>query len=938
MANNLNTQQEYSESRRIIRQAQRDDQLVLCVGAGVSINSGMPSWGKAIGEIQKHLKINGNLDYLAIPQYYYNLRGKNDYNSLMRKVFKYGERLSTNELHKLIMRFNSTSIITTNYDNLLEQAAEENGEIVQVISCDSDLPYRSAGKELIKMHGDFEHDNFVLKEDDYSHYSSNFKLIENYIKSIIGSKVVLFIGYSFSDPDLRQIFSWVKDILGNNVRRAYLIDPVNEYDSGLESYYRNWGINVIFSKALNKDGSDSIESRLAGTLNWLLESENLNVLGRINDTLKDYKNLNYVYEKYITQVFEKENVDLKNNCLVGKDEKSKKALNKLFSWSDEVEKNAAVSILEILKRSSIKGISRKQNTIFIPHKKIENWQSALEQFDYQKLIELKKENDIYLSENNPLGYLIQAIISYYLTDYVDAYNYLKRASQHLYHYHMYEYYFISQLNRERIGKIILKDYSVSSNIRCKVKREIAAINLEKTVDAIPHLNENNFLRDILHSRYLYELFQDVYEKSQSTKAEANTYSIGLESPPAYQQLRETMEDFWKFEQRNYIIPRTQDFFIYRMYIHHILLSTLQPDKEEKFINLFSVTNRHAPCITKFDLHIMLQYMNPGEWENDEIRRYLYAPIKLDDKAQDYLNTITQNLSSLSKNTNLDDMYWHLIIICGYIQLSPKVVETILNSFIDRYSLYNFVTNMNSITMFIKNIIDQKLYSKKVAEFSIKLLDLIFEKSIEEKKEDLTNIVISLRNILYHSKMKYKNFSLLKELNRNNLLKSIVRIYDVCDLPTQKKIKELFETYEFKKSILDWQLYQDLVIYNIIPPLQNVEDEILAEYSNNPNLDKKAMRIVLLNLCLNQKELYRMKIEKIFEEDGTKDEKWVINPKEYNYKDFSINWLKHYNAPLIRKLSENKDINKSIRNCFIEAYGERKLDSELMDIYFHYFAK
>lgn len=938
MANNLNTQQEYSESRRIIRQAQRDDQLVLFVGAGVSINSGMPSWRKAIGEIQKHLKINGNLDYLAIPQYYYNLRGKNDYNSLMRKVFKYGERLSTNELHKLIMRFNSTSIITTNYDNLLEQAAEENGEIVQVISCDSDLPYRSAGKELIKMHGDFEHDNFVLKEDDYSHYSSNFKLIENYIKSIIGSKVVLFIGYSFSDPDLRQIFSWVKDILGNNVRRAYLIDPVNEYDSGLESYYRNLGINVIFSKALNKDDSDSIESRLESTLNWLLESENLNVLGRINDTLKDYKNLNYVYEKYITPVFEKENVDLKNNCLVAKGEKSKKALNKLFSWSDEVEKNAAVSILEILKRSSIKGISRKQNTVFIPHKKIENWQSALEQFDYQKLIELKKENDIYLSENNPLGYLIQAIISYYLTNYVDAYNYLKRASQHLYHYHMYEYYFISQLNRERIGKIILKDYSVSSNIRSKIKQEVNTINLEKTVNVIPHLNENNFLRDILHSRYSYELFQDVYEKGQSTKAEANTYSIGIETPPAYQQLRETMEDFWKFEQRNYIIPRPQDFSIYRMYIHHILLSTLQPDKEEKFINLFSVTNKHAPCITKFDLHIMLQYMDLEEWENDEILRYLYAPIKLDDKAQDYLNTITQNISSLSKNTNLDDMYWRLIIICGYIQLSSKVVETILNSLIDRYSLYNFVTNMNGITMFIKNIIEQKLYSKKVAEFSIKLLDLIFEKNIEEKKEDLTNIVISLRNILYRSKMKYKNFSLLKELNRNNLLKSIVRIYDVCDLTTQKKIKELFETYEFKKSISDWQLYQDLVIYNIISPLQNVEDEILAGYSSNPNLNKKSMRIVLLNLCLNQKEFYRMRIEKIFEEDGTKDEKWVINPKEYNYKDFSINWLKHYNVPLIRKLSENKDINKSIRNCFIEAYGERKLDSELMDIYFHYFAK
>ena len=148
----------------------------------------------------------------------------------------------------------------------------------------------------------------------------------------------------------------------------------------------------------------------------------------------------------------------------------------------------------------------------------------------------------------------------------------------------------------------------------------------------------------------------------------------------------------------------------------------------------------------------------------------------------------------------------------------------------------------------------------------------------------------------------------------------------------------FETKNRLKSALNFEKMREFgVIVRTNAAFASI-DEILAEYSNNPNLDKKAMRIVLLNLCLNQKELYRMKIEKIFEEDGTKDEKWVINPKEYNYKDFSINWLKHYNAPLIRKLSENKDINKSIRNCFIEAYGERKLDSELMDIYFHYFAK
>ena len=93
------------------------------------------------------------------------------------------------------------TIITTNYDHLIEQSAEDNGVFLQVISQDIDLPYRKAGKELIKMHGDFEHDNFVLKEDDYLHYHKNFKLIENYVKSLIGTKTILFIGYSLNDRE-----------------------------------------------------------------------------------------------------------------------------------------------------------------------------------------------------------------------------------------------------------------------------------------------------------------------------------------------------------------------------------------------------------------------------------------------------------------------------------------------------------------------------------------------------------------------------------------------------------------------------------------------------------------------------------------------------------------------------------------------------------------
>ena len=46
MNNNLLNQ--YTESKRIIRQAMDEYQLVLFVGAGASIASGMPSWSEAI--------------------------------------------------------------------------------------------------------------------------------------------------------------------------------------------------------------------------------------------------------------------------------------------------------------------------------------------------------------------------------------------------------------------------------------------------------------------------------------------------------------------------------------------------------------------------------------------------------------------------------------------------------------------------------------------------------------------------------------------------------------------------------------------------------------------------------------------------------------------------------------------------------------------------
>lgn len=52
-----NIKKTYEESKRIIKKAQKEQQLVLFVGAGASIDSGIPSWEAAINMIADRLDI-----------------------------------------------------------------------------------------------------------------------------------------------------------------------------------------------------------------------------------------------------------------------------------------------------------------------------------------------------------------------------------------------------------------------------------------------------------------------------------------------------------------------------------------------------------------------------------------------------------------------------------------------------------------------------------------------------------------------------------------------------------------------------------------------------------------------------------------------------------------------------------------------------------------
>ena len=217
------------DNARRLFEASHNNDLVIFVGAGVSINSGVPDWRELIQEFKKSLPdsvINEN-DYLKIAQLYKESVPSGDYLNSIRGVLKDG-KVHPNPIHEAILNLTPTHIITTNYDNLIELSVDSSRTHFSVIRSDEDVPYAKSSRFLIKMHGDFVSRKIVLTESDYYNYTKNYPLLDNLVKSIFASKTILCIGFSFNDLNLKIILNTIQSMLVNNAKPVYLLANYNE--------------------------------------------------------------------------------------------------------------------------------------------------------------------------------------------------------------------------------------------------------------------------------------------------------------------------------------------------------------------------------------------------------------------------------------------------------------------------------------------------------------------------------------------------------------------------------------------------------------------------------------------------------------------------------------------------------------------------------------
>lgn len=158
---------------------------------------------------------------MKIAQCYFETHPRK-YNKILNE--KLNKNWNTNSITKFLFNeYRPKYFITTNYDCILEKTADNlKNNSYRLVCKNEDIP-SIKDNAIIKMHGDFNNKNIVIKESDYTEYPAKFKLVETFIKSIFATSIVLFIGFSADDPNVNQIYQWVKDILKENKQPSYLI-------------------------------------------------------------------------------------------------------------------------------------------------------------------------------------------------------------------------------------------------------------------------------------------------------------------------------------------------------------------------------------------------------------------------------------------------------------------------------------------------------------------------------------------------------------------------------------------------------------------------------------------------------------------------------------------------------------------------------------------
>lgn len=125
---------------------------------------------------------------------------------------KASELYNPSSLHEVLLRLDPNVIVTTNYDRLLERASKNGFNVHSYDSPDLARDIRVGTPTLVKVHGSVDAPSkLILTRSDYSRLRLTGTKVLEVLQALFLTRTALFVGYSFSDPDIHLL---LENVLG----------------------------------------------------------------------------------------------------------------------------------------------------------------------------------------------------------------------------------------------------------------------------------------------------------------------------------------------------------------------------------------------------------------------------------------------------------------------------------------------------------------------------------------------------------------------------------------------------------------------------------------------------------------------------------------------------------------------------------------------------
>jgi hypothetical protein len=198
------------------------------VGAGLSMGP-FPDWNGLVWKLAKdelQIEKDPELPLPAIAQYVVNRIGRSKLEAVLQATFAPEQPPALKPAHAELAKLGLDVVWTSNYDDLIDRAfqTECGSDSVEVLVSSSDLSRDPGKTTIVKLHGTSNDPaRIVLTRQDYARYRSRNEAIYVALLNDILRRTFLFVGFSFTDPNVLGVLDDASRLADDRPRRHFAI-------------------------------------------------------------------------------------------------------------------------------------------------------------------------------------------------------------------------------------------------------------------------------------------------------------------------------------------------------------------------------------------------------------------------------------------------------------------------------------------------------------------------------------------------------------------------------------------------------------------------------------------------------------------------------------------------------------------------------------------